>query len=198
MKNNLIRDEKKLDADTVNERKKTLTQIARELQELCQQNGSESVSIKPSATLQILQARREKSEKKHRARKFKKREESKSIEDKDVAVEVSLEMTSDEKQFMQDVDEVKRQQDEMLTELLQGVNQLHQLATDMNVNLNIQQKSIETNLEPMVSHITHKQTQLNQRMRMLFEETGGLSRYVPLCFCILLLMGLVGFFIKSL
>lgn len=100
-----------------------------------------------------------------------------------------------EQVFEQKVAENNAQQDEMLQQIGQAVDELKELAQDMNKHLTIQKAMLEQVDEKMDSNIQHFKT-ANQRMKSLLDESGGMSRWCPMLICLIVLLALVGYMFK--
>jgi len=158
MKDILIKDEsrKRLDEKLLADRKKMMTILAKEIQELSNKNAHVK-GLKQSETANTLKTRQEDRARKRREEKQKREERRKREKEKGVEMEgtdkkkkrgssteepeididdgEAREMkasSEQEQQFFNEVEEAKKEQDVMLEEIMSGMNELHSIATEMN------------------------------------------------------------------
>jgi len=98
-----------------------------------------------------------------------------------------------EEAFMVMVEENQAKQDELLTEIGKGLDELHQMALDMNKILT-QQEHMLAETDKQMEETTKKFKTANRRLKELLDQSGGASRWGPALILCIVLLGLVGVF----
>jgi uncharacterized phage infection (PIP) family protein YhgE len=211
LKEQVIKDQKKgkMDEKELADRKKMVTVFAEEIQQLVNKN-SHTKAIKTSETTKQLENKREERTRRRKEEKEKREAKRKArrgdgkgakSDDEDVINDEDIKpVTQDDvqiQQFMKDVDEQKEEQDKMLDEVLKGMNELKQIATDLNVGIKTGTALVDE-LDTAMDKTINNFKKSNDRLKEILEESGGMSRWCPVLICIVILLALVGYILNTL
>ena len=94
--------------------------------------------------------------------------------------------------FEEKVAENQQEQDKILKLISDGLDELKELAIDMNKQLGVQDHLLKQTKVKIDHGISQFKT-ANQRLKGLLEKAGGLSRIIPIFICLLFLLGLLGY-----
>jgi len=220
MKEIIQKDEakKKVEEKTLNDRKKMMTILAKEIQDLSNKNAHVRAPAKESETLNALRGRaeekgrRRREDRQRRDRKKKKEEAEQDAADEaagkkkkkktgEEGPDVDIQedelrpmqpASAEEEKFFAQVEEAKQEQDAMLDEIIKGMTELKDIATTMNIEIKATTELANQVGDAMDNTIaTFKSS--NQRLKEILDETGGLTRWCPMLICIVLLIALVGY-----
>jgi len=222
MKELLMKDEakKKLDEKTLNDRKRLMALLAKEIQEMGNKNAHVK-GPKESETAKKLKERGEDRAKKRRDRgkrdrkkrekddddgkdDKKKKKKKKGEEDEGPDVDIQDEdlrdvkpLSQEEQQFYAEVEEAREEENKMLDEIFKGVTDLKVIAQDMNTSIKTTAAMTDEIGKQMDKTIATFDTS-NARLQDMLEKSGGLSRWCPMLICIIVLIALVGYMINML
>jgi len=213
---------KKIDEKTISDRKKMMTILAKEIQDLSNKNAHVRAPVKDSETLKVLRGRadekgrRRREDRQRRDRKKKKEEEEldeadtaagkkkkkkKGDEGPDVDIQEDdfkpMQASAEDEKFFQQVEEAKQEQDLMLDEIMKGMTELKDIATTMSIEIKTTTELANQVGEAMDNTIANFKTS-NQRLAEILEESGGLTRWCPMLICVILLIALVGYMFNML
>jgi len=102
----------------------------------------------------------------------------------------------EEQKFYDEVDQNKKEQDEILQEILKGVTELHEIAVGIGVGLDTGKeliKEVDKKMDKTIAHFKKS----NARLQELLDESGGLSRWCPILICLIVLVALGGYIFTS-
>lgn len=94
--------------------------------------------------------------------------------------------------FHEQVDANRQTQDRLLDELLRGLDDLEQLARHAQTKLNVQSVALDQVDGAMDKNIAGFKG-ANRQLKRILQSTGGLTRWVPLMVCTVVLLALLGF-----
>jgi hypothetical protein len=214
LKQTLIKEEKsskgkKMDRKLIEDRNKMVKTLGQEIVDLTNRNsripGGEGPAGQTEPDLEDGQGigggRGDKKSKKREERRAKRKEKTKKAgaggggggggsEMDDLAD--AAPMSQQEQAFMEARDTAFAEQDQMLDEISKGLDELLELGEDMNKNLKMQQEMLDEVGDKIDRNIAALQT-ANSRLKNLLEQSGGLSRWLPMMICIVFLLALVGY-----
>jgi len=200
LKTILIKDEKKKKADQgeMANRKKMISLLGEEIVELSNKN-SRVKHVKTADEFQLEQRRdeaaRQKREKRtnRRGRRGRKGKDGDGGGD-DLADEIgdAQPVTQQEQEFMEKVDANYAQQDEILSEISKGLDELKDIGLEMGKTMAVQAAMIDEIDTKMDTTISKLKT-ANGRLKDILEQSGGMSRWCPMIICLCLLLGLIGY-----
>jgi len=217
MKEVLIVDEKKkkLTEADMHDRKKMMNILASEIQELVNKNAHVK-AVKETDEAKTLRTRREEQRKARREKRQKKKRGAAEdgtddgggngdknstladdIPDDDVGQPGSAPPTEAETQFFAQVEQERVRQDEMLDEIMKGMDELKVIAEDMNTSIKATSQ-LADEVGQSMGKVIDKFKSSNQRLKEILEESGGLSRWCPMLICVILLVALVGYMFNML
>jgi len=215
MKELLIVDEKKkkMTEAELHDRKKMMNILASEIQELVNKNAHVK-AVKESDETKTLRTRREEQRKARREKRQKKKRGAAEdggddgggkggdkdstlvddIPDDDDAAggQASAPPTEAETQFFAQVEQERVRQDEMLDEIMKGMDELKVIAEDMNTSIKATAQ-LADEVGQSMNKVIDKFKTSNARLKEILEESGGLSRWCPMLICIVILVALVGY-----
>lgn len=113
-------------------------------------------------------------------------------EDNEINLDDRAPPSAQEQAFMSKVEQSYKQEEEMLMQLKELLDELHQLALELNKEL---RRSAEL-IGEMDEKMDKVQLQLdnaNKRLEALLEESGGMTRWCPVCVCLCLILACVAF-----
>jgi len=213
LKDQVIKDQKKgkMDEKDLADRKKMVTVFAEEIQSLVNKNAHVKAAKQSETTKQLenkreerTRRRKEEKEKREAKRKARRAEAGekggKDDDDKDIINEEDIRpMSPDDAQiqaFMKDVDDQKAEQDLMLDEVLKGMNELKQIAGDLNTGIKTG-IALAGEAEVAMDNTINTLKKSNDRLREILEESGGMSRWCPIFICFVILLALVGYILNT-
>lgn len=177
------------------------------------QNRNVGVSLRTSSDEKAMEDRhltrnqREKEERRN-ARKAGKdarnntRKSSITGKNKDMTVDIhnedfrDMKPASEQEQMFADQAIVNiHEQDQLLDQIGDGLDELKEIAIDMNKALKFQNDMIPE-IGSKVDHVNKKIDSANQRLEQIFEMNGGMTRWCPMCVCMILLLALVGYIVN--
>lgn len=195
MKEEKKRGKKALSETELDDRRKTTTLLGKEICDLAEKNSSVKTS-KNQIELGMESRAKTRNQKQREERALGKKERRKKNKKKiDVDVEDGLRevnMSATEQAFMDQVIVNVEEQDEMLDDIAKGLEELKQLGTDMNKNLQLQGELIGE-IDTKMDQTLFKMESAHSRLQDVLKESGGLTRWCPLLVCIILLLALVGY-----
>jgi len=106
-------------------------------------------------------------------------------------------LTEQEQKFVQEVDEAKAEQDQMLDEIMKGMTDLKAIAIDMNTSIKTT-AAMADEIGKAMDDTIDKFDSANKRLQDILEESGGLSRWCPMLICFIILIALVGYMFQML
>jgi hypothetical protein len=213
---------KKVDEKTITDRKKMVTILGKEIQDLSGKNAH----IKPAKETETLKTLRGRAEEKGRRRredrnrgrakkkkeeeeqdeadaaagikkKKKKADEGPAVDIQDDDMRAMAPASPEEDKFFAMVEEAKQEQDAMLDEILKGMTELKDIAVTMNTEIKVTTELANQIGEKMDDTIaTFKSS--NARLKEILDESGGLTRWCPMLICVILLIALVGYMFNML
>jgi len=139
----IAKEEKKrgVDLKTIADRKSLLTTFANEIKELSDKNAHVKPTKRSEADINFDKKRDER-EKRRRDREARKRKQREESGEKGSETEIGEDdirpvqpATVEEQKFYDEVDQNKKEQDEILQEILKGVTELHEIAVGIGVGL---------------------------------------------------------------
>jgi len=101
-------------------------------------------------------------------------------------------ISEQDQQFMDKVDANVAEQDEILTQISKGLDELKDIGLEMNKALAVQSAMIEE-IDTKMDETIAKFKTANGRLKDILEQSGGLSRWCPMIICLCLLLGLIGY-----
>jgi len=218
MKEIVLKDEQKhkLDEKVLDDRKKMVVILGREIQDLSNRNAHVK-QVKQTEEHTALQARNEERARKRRERGKKERKKQKeekegkgkkgkAADEDDGGIDVDIQdgdirsmipLTEQEQKFVQEVDEAKAEQDQMLDEIMKGMTDLKAIAIDMNTSIKTT-AAMADEIGKAMDDTIDKFDSANKRLQDILEESGGLSRWCPMLICFIILIALVGYMFQML
>jgi len=202
LKTIFIKDEKKkkVDQGELQTRKKIIALLGEEIVELS--NKGARVKIAKTADISNMEARRDEAAKRRekrgnnrrarRGRKGDKGTDGGGGDDLGDELDAAQPISQQEQEFMDKVDANVQDQDEILTQISKGLDELKDIGMEMNKELGVQKVMIEEIDTKMDATIAKFKT-ANGRLKDILEQSGGLSRWCPMIICLCLLLGLVGY-----
>jgi len=115
--------------------------------------------------------------------------------DEEDAIDDIQPVSQQEIEFMEFKDKAIAEQDELLSDLSAGMDELLAIGQDMQKNLKIQNAMLET-VEEKVDLLNEKFQTANQRLKEILDSTGGAGLWVPRIICIVVLLALVAYLFK--
>jgi methyl-accepting chemotaxis protein len=100
--------------------------------------------------------------------------------------------SAQEQKFMDQVQANVADQDEMLTEIAKGLDELKELSLDMNKQLTLQNTMIVEVGDEMDKTIEKFKT-ANGKLKTILDDNGGMTRWCPMIICLCLLLALAGY-----
>lgn len=110
-------------------------------------------------------------------------------------VEVDLGAQSQSAQevaFHDQVDLNRQTQDRLLDEILRGLTDLEQLAQQAEVQLGVQAVALDQVDGALDKNISSLKT-ANRQLKSILKSSGGMTRWIPVLVCVVLLLALLGF-----
>ncbi len=104
--------------------------------------------------------------------------------------------SAQEQTFMKQVEQARQEEEEMLQQISQGLTELHELALTLNKLLK-QSAELISDVDEKMDKVQTRLDNANERMEKLLEETGGMSRWCPICICLCLILACAGFLINK-
>ena len=101
-------------------------------------------------------------------------------------------LTQAQQQFIQESIERDAVLDEKLDVIKQGVIQLGQIATDINEELDRQDKMLDE-VDQKMDKVQEKLEARNKQMKKILEQTGGAQRWCPIIILFVILLALIGY-----
>jgi len=101
-------------------------------------------------------------------------------------------MSSQVQAFMEEKDQAIKDQDNILTEINKGLDDLLHMAEDINKTLKVQDAMLDELGNKIDNNIEAFKT-ANLKLKHLLKESGGLSRWCPIIICFIILLALVGY-----
>jgi len=98
--------------------------------------------------------------------------------------------------FVEKKDQEIAEQNEMLDEIATGLDELLELGKNINTTLKLQDAMLNDAEVKMNKQIATLQSS-NSRLKEILEETGGLTRWIPMAMCCILLLALLGYMAKT-
>jgi len=93
--------------------------------------------------------------------------------------------------FAQEVDRNRQQENDMLDGILIGMNELYDISSNLNRDINVSSQIIQQVDSKMDRAIVTTKT-ANIRMKEMIEQHGGVTRWCPLMLCTVILLALLG------
>jgi len=180
---------KKLGEELLADRIRIVELMGKEIQNLVGQNGR--VKVAPTTGLQQQLEDRRAARKERRTEKQQHKKGGGAVAD---ALE-AIPLSPQEEAFMKQVEANQAVEDQLLDDISVGLDELKSLAEDMNKSLKLQ-KVILAEVEEKMDNNIAMMKNANSRMKEIFEEAGGTSRWCSLLVCGILLLALVGFLIQ--
>jgi methyl-accepting chemotaxis protein len=100
--------------------------------------------------------------------------------------------SAQEQKFMDQAQANVAEQDEMLTEIAKGLDELKELSLDMNKQLTMQNTMIVEVGDEMDKTIEKFKT-ANGKLKTILDDNGGMTRWCPMIICLCLLLALAGY-----
>lgn len=207
LKQILIEDEKKtgkkaLDEKTLADRKKMTKNLGKEILDLTNRNSRVPGSAAPATTDADVDrldekkggaAKRRDDRKKARDKRKKARGgDDGEMDDLGEPDKPPQPMSAQEQAFMEARDAAYQEQDAMLDEINKGLDELLELGEDMNKQLQMQQHMLDEVEKKMDDNID-KLKGVNQRMKKLLDDTGGIERWCPRLVLAIVVLALAGY-----
>jgi len=208
LKKQLAEDEKRfekgklkgMEAKDMEERAKSLQLLGDEIVHLANRNSRVrpiSDSISDPTLRERREARRERKKERQRARAERRRKRGKSSageeDDKDSDEDGEPKaMSQEEQEFMKKHEENLADQDELLSEIEKGVDELKQISISIGRNLKTQEAMLKEADEKIDRNI-EKVKNANARLAEIVEASGGMTRWCPILICLVVLIALVGY-----
>jgi len=104
----------------------------------------------------------------------------------------SVPATQEEQLFYDKVEANIAEQDEILDQINKGLDELKDIASSINKELEVQAAMIEE-VGSKIDAANNKLRTANGRLQDILEQSGGVSRWCPILICLCLLLGLVGY-----
>jgi len=192
---------KGLDEKTIVDRRKITKNLGKEIVELSNRNSRVPGQNGTAATdgdverlddgKRSSNKRREERRAKREKRKKGKKEDGELDELGDDGKE-PVQMSAQEQAFMEARDVALAEQDLIIDEISKGLDELLELGEDMNKTIQMQnhmlaevEKKVDSNLE--------KLRNVNQRLKTILDQTGGLERWCPMIVLAIVLLALGGY-----
>jgi hypothetical protein len=188
---------KKLSEKDLADRRHMVELLGEEILRLTRANSKINVvqSDEEVAMQSRVQAR--KAENERRAQERREARKKKGRKGKDAAIDEDEfkdigPKSAQEQAFEAQVQVNREEQDKILIEISKGLDELKELATEANKQLVVQGAMLQQVDEQMDSTINNFKV-ANKRLKVLLEESGGMSRWCPILICVIFLLGLVGY-----
>jgi hypothetical protein len=201
--------DKKADEKQITDRQRIVTNFAEEIKELGNKNSA--VKMEKTSVQKDTENRKAERAKRNRdaARAAKAKKERKrrgdtgdaGDDDKggdggdDIEMRPTGPASAEEQQFMQEYQQNLDVQNQMLDEILKGVNELHELAKALGVSINVGAAMIDE-LDTKMTKTIETFKSSNKRLQEILDESGGMSRWCPMLICFIILFALVMYMIK--
>jgi len=101
-----------------------------------------------------------------------------------------------ELEFMKEMDANFKEQDEMLDVIMTGLNELHDIAKNINVQLDVG-KELLNELETKIDKQNARLKAVNNSLVEILQSTGGCARWAPILICFILIIALVGAIVSA-
>jgi len=93
-----------------------------------------------------------------------------------------------EQQFLARVEQSRQEEEEMLQLITEGVTELHELAVTLNRLLKQSQQLIQE-VDEKMDRVQAQLDGANKKMTEMLEQTGGVTRWCPVCICAMIILG---------
>lgn len=100
--------------------------------------------------------------------------------------------TDQEQAFAREVAAARREEEELLQLISEGLDELQDLALTLNKLLKKSARLID-GLNTKMDNVQTSFDKTNAKMEKLLEASGGISRWCPICICIIVLLACAGF-----
>jgi len=195
----------KLDAKTLEDRRKFVELFGRELMKLQQANSGIKKAAEEAATSKFIDenAKRRAERTKRREERRKKRELTRKARGADANSSDDIELDEMEKQpdkatqqFMLEVEQHTKREDELLDVISAGLAELQNVAKDINTTLDTQAQLLQE-VDEKMDQTLDKYDTANARLKQLLDEnTGGVEVWCPIIILIIVLLAIIGYLIS--
>lgn len=204
---------KKLGEKTLSDRKKQVELLGAEIKTLVAMNSSHLNAEDATIPTGGAGAGADAGAGRNRSRTQRKREEKKQIQEKrkarragrgkkeggstlgDLDVIDVNPMSQQEQQFMDQVESNKAEQNEIIDEIGKAMDELNELAIDMNKSLKLQADLIQE-VDTKMDHVGEKMKSANTQLKEMLDSNGGMTRWCPLLCFFTLILALLGYIFK--
>lgn len=104
--------------------------------------------------------------------------------------------SDNERAFLAKVEQARQEEEELLEMISEGLSELHDLALTLNKLLKQSTQHIDE-LETKMIKVQERFDNTNKKLSELLEESGGCSRWCPICICVMLILGCAGFIVSK-
>lgn len=101
-----------------------------------------------------------------------------------------------EQEFMIKVEQARLEEEEMLELISQGLTELHELALTLNKLLKKSQHLI-AEVDEKMDKVQARFDTANQKLEKMLDDSGGMSRWCPICICLIVLLALAGYIVTK-
>ena len=103
-----------------------------------------------------------------------------------------IELSQQDQMFMDEKDKVYDEQDDILGEISQGLTEILGISQNINDTLKYQSHLINE-IDDQMDHVEMKLDTANDRLKELFESSGGLNIWCPRIICFVSLIAIAGY-----
>jgi hypothetical protein len=135
--------------------------------------------------------RREQQKNKRRQRRERRQGTADDIGDGIVMEDMTV-GSEKEQMFLKRVEQSRQEEEQMLELLSEGLTELHELALTLNTLLK-QSAALIEEVDEKLDRVTVQLESANKKMEKMLEETGGMTRWCPVCICAVILLGALFF-----
>ncbi len=178
--------------------------VQEELVQLAQQARSINVAdVRVTGNGTSRDARREIEKERRRQRKERRRQRgsqdggtsgtgSYQVGDEDIELDMIGPGSEQEQAFMKQVEQSRQEEEAMLQQISQGLTELHELALTLNKLLK-QSRDLIDDVDLKMDKVQDRLDKTNEKLEKLLKQSGGMSRWCPLCICCVIILACAAF-----
>ncbi len=102
--------------------------------------------------------------------------------------------SDNERAFMMRVEQSRKEEEELLQLISEGLYELHQMSLQLNKLLKQSSQQIDM-LDDKMRDVQERFDTTNKKLDELLEQSGGCNRWCPICICVVLILACVGFLV---
>jgi len=186
---------KKLEEKELNDRRHLVILLGEDIKDLTNQNARvKAIAGENETELAIRVEKRRQRETERREKRTEARKSRRHLRNDFDADELkeAQPYSEQEQAFEQKVAENMAEQDAMLQEIINGLDELKEIANEANKQLTVQKAMLEQVDDKIDSNIRQFKS-ANKRLQTILDESGGLSRWCPVLICLVVLLALIGY-----